>query len=238
MNNHGERVTAVFEAAVLLEPAERLSFVREACADDPALQRQVESMLADVDQPVMIDRPVDEAIADLMAMIRRSWLGRSSARIAWSRCSARAAWGRSIGPLTRSSAARWRSRSCRPTSRRILNGLRGSAARRKRSPPSTIPTSAPSTGSRTLDGRTGSAFGLVLELVEGATLAEKLTAGPLPVEEALAIAQQIAEALDAAHQRGIVHRDLKPGNIKVRDDGTVKVLDFGLATVAPSENAR
>src|SRR5688572_13936493 len=66
MHSDAERVTTVFEAAVLLEPAERRSFVREACADDPALQRQVESMLADVDQPVVIDRPVGEAIADLM----------------------------------------------------------------------------------------------------------------------------------------------------------------------------
>jgi hypothetical protein len=66
MHSHDERVTVVFEAAVLLERAERLSLVGEACADDPALQRRVESMLADVDQPVMIDRPVDEAIADLM----------------------------------------------------------------------------------------------------------------------------------------------------------------------------
>src|SRR5262245_39606609 len=64
--NLRKRVTAIFEAAVLLEPAERLSFVGDACADDPALQRQVEAMLADVDQPVVIDRPVDEAIADLM----------------------------------------------------------------------------------------------------------------------------------------------------------------------------
>src|SRR4029453_10514063 len=62
MTNYGERVTSVFEAAVLLEPAERLAFVREACADDSDLQRQGESMLADV----MIDRPVDEAIAELM----------------------------------------------------------------------------------------------------------------------------------------------------------------------------
>ena len=57
MHDHGERVTAIFEAAVLLEPAERLSFVGEVCADDPALQHQVMSMLADADQPVMIDRP-------------------------------------------------------------------------------------------------------------------------------------------------------------------------------------
>jgi len=70
---------------------------------------------------------------------------------------------------------------------------------------------------------------LVLELVEGPTLAERLKQGPLPVEEALDIARQIAEALEAAHDRSIIHRDLKPANVKVKDDGTVKVLDFGLA---------
>jgi eukaryotic-like serine/threonine-protein kinase len=70
---------------------------------------------------------------------------------------------------------------------------------------------------------------LVMELVEGPTLADRIARGPIPLDEALPIATQIAEALDAAHDRGIVHRDLKPANIKVRDDGTVKVLDFGLA---------
>jgi serine/threonine-protein kinase len=70
---------------------------------------------------------------------------------------------------------------------------------------------------------------LVLELVEGPTLAERIAAGPLPLDEARAIAIQIAAALEAAHERGIVHRDLKPANVKVRPDGTVKVLDFGLA---------
>jgi serine/threonine protein kinase/WD40 repeat protein len=70
---------------------------------------------------------------------------------------------------------------------------------------------------------------LVLELVEGPTLAERIAQGPLPLEEALPIATQIAAALEAAHERGIVHRDLKPANVKVKADGTVKVLDFGLA---------
>jgi serine/threonine protein kinase/WD40 repeat protein len=75
----------------------------------------------------------------------------------------------------------------------------------------------------------GATQALVLELVEGPTLADRISHGPIPIEEALPIARQIAEALEAAHEQGIVHRDLKPANIKLRPDGTVKVLDFGLA---------
>ena len=70
---------------------------------------------------------------------------------------------------------------------------------------------------------------LVLELVDGPTLADRIAQGPIPIEEALPVARQIAEALEAAHEQGIIHRDLKPANIKLRPDGTVKVLDFGLA---------
>src|SRR5262247_1011326 len=70
---------------------------------------------------------------------------------------------------------------------------------------------------------------LVMELVEGATLAERIAQGGVPLEEALALGKQIAEALEYAHERGIVHRDLKPANIKVTTEGRVKVLDFGLA---------
>jgi serine/threonine-protein kinase len=77
---------------------------------------------------------------------------------------------------------------------------------------------------------------LVMELVEGPTLAERIARGPVPIADALEIAGQIAQALEAAHEQGIVHRDLKPANIKVRPDGTVKVLDFGLAK--PTEAAQ
>ncbi|MGE0641011.1 MAG: protein kinase [Thermoanaerobaculia bacterium] len=77
--------------------------------------------------------------------------------------------------------------------------------------------------------KSGGTRALVMELVDGPTLAERLAAGPLPVDESLATAKQIALALEAAHEKGIVHRDLKPQNVKLAHDGTVKVLDFGLA---------
>src|SRR6266852_6000119 len=71
---------------------------------------------------------------------------------------------------------------------------------------------------------------LVMELVEGPALAGRIASGAIPLEEALKIARQIADALEAAHEKGIIHRDLKPANIKVTPEGVVKVLDFGLAT--------
>ena len=80
----------------------------------------------------------------------------------------------------------------------------------------------------------GETRALILELVDGETLAERIAAGPLPLADALTIARQIVAALEAAHEQGVVHRDLKPANIKLRADGTVKVLDFGLAQVSAS----
>jgi serine/threonine-protein kinase len=88
--------------------------------------------------------------------------------------------------------------------------------------------SAPSAGA-------GQSCAIVMEFVDGATLADRITAGPVPIEEALAIARQIAEALEAAHEQGIVHRDLKPANVKLRPDGQVRVLDFGLAKLTTSD---
>ena len=75
----------------------------------------------------------------------------------------------------------------------------------------------------------GGITALVMELVEGEDLSQRIARGAIPIDEALPIAKQIADALEAAHEQGIIHRDLKPANIKVRADGTVKVLDFGLA---------
>ncbi|MCP5113183.1 MAG: serine/threonine protein kinase, partial [bacterium] len=83
----------------------------------------------------------------------------------------------------------------------------------------------------------GGVFALVMELAEGPTLAERLAHGPLPGDEVIPVAKQIAEALEAAHEKGIIHRDLKPANIKVDPEGKVKVLDFGLAKALKGDAA-
>src|SRR5213592_410707 len=83
----------------------------------------------------------------------------------------------------------------------------------------------------------GETHALVLELVEGETLADRIARGAIPLDEAVPIAREICEALEAAHEQGIIHRDLKPANIKIRHDGTVKVLDFGLAKALDSSSA-
>src|SRR2546425_5963078 len=83
----------------------------------------------------------------------------------------------------------------------------------------------------------GAARALVMELVEGEDLSQRIARGAIPIDEALPIAKQIAEALEATHEQGIIHRDLKPANIKVRADGIVKVLDFGLAKALEATGA-
>ena len=77
----------------------------------------------------------------------------------------------------------------------------------------------------------------MLELVNGETLADRIARGPIPLNDTLTIARQMADALEAAHEKGIVHRDLKPANIKITPDGVVKVLDFGLAKAASGDVA-
>ena len=237
MTIDADRAIAIFETAVLLDPAERFPFVRETCAGDPDLQRRVESMLADVDRQVLIDRPLDDAIAHLIDDDTPIVIGRQFGPY---RVESLLGVG-GMGTVYRATDTVL----ARQVAIKILSADVAAdpewVARFRREAQALAALNHPNIGAiygfETLDVGTGSALGLVLELVEGPTLAEKLKPGPLSIEDGLAVAEQIAEALDAAHQQGIIHRDLKPGNIKVRDDGTVKVLDFGLATIdAPSQS--
>ncbi len=143
----------------------------------------------------------------------------------WCPGSVRGGWARSGGLATPAFTAPSRSRSCRQTlagdpdrltrfhrEARLLAALSHSGI-------------ATLFGFEEIDGQPV----LVMELVEGETLAERLSRGPMPVDESLDVARKVAEALEEAHEKGIVHRDLKPANVKTTPDGKVKVLDFGLA---------
>src|ERR1700730_19473878 len=114
-----------------------------------------------------------------------------------------------------------------PTAWRVSNAKRNSSQR------SIIPTSPGYTAWRNSDRITG----IVMELIEGETLADVIARGPLALTDALPIARQIADALDAAHEKGIIHRDLKPANIALTRDRSVKVLDFGLAKATEAATA-
>ena len=184
MSNQWERVAAVFEAAVVREPSERLSYVREACANDPDLRQQVELMLAEVDRPVVIDRPVGEAIADLLDDDRASMVG---VQLGPYRVESLLGVG-GMGEVYRATDTVLGRQVAIKILPADLAADPERLARLKREARILASLNHSNIGAiyglETLAGQTGSVLGLVLELVEGSTLAEKLQAGRLPVSEA------------------------------------------------------
>ena len=231
MHKHWNRVAEVFESALEQDPAERLAFVQQACAGDRELSDEVDALLAEVQdpEPLAIDGPVGAVIVDLLGgndgVVPGTQLG--SYRIE----SLLGAGG--MGEVYRATDTALG----RQVAIKVLPPTFSSdperVARFRREAQILASLNHPNIGAiyglERMDGEASHTHGLVLELVEGPTLAETLAARRLSVDEALALARQIVSALEAAHEQGVVHRDLKPGNIKVRSDGTVKVLDFGLA---------
>jgi serine/threonine protein kinase len=213
-------VESLFEAALQRPPAEREAYLREACANDSSLHREVASLLANT---AADDAPTAWAAAAAIQLITKPVVLEA---------------GQHVGPYEIVSF--------------LAAGGMG-AVYRARDPRMgrdvAIKVSAEQLSDRfTREVRTVAALNhpnicivhdvgpdyLVMELVEGETLAARLERrGALPVDEALAIARQIAAGLEAAHEKGITHRDLKPANIRITADGMVKVLDFGLAKVTP-----
>jgi Tol biopolymer transport system component len=221
-------IELLFHEARERTPAERDAFLAHACAHDSSLRREVESLLAEPPAGA-IDAPIGALVAGLVA--------RSSPRLAP---------GSSVGPYrierlldVGGMGEVYRARDTilgRDVAIKILpqHFIADPArlARFEREARLLAALNHPNIGAiyglEDADGIRA----LVLEFVEGETLAERLRRGPVPIADALTIARQIAEALDAAHEAAIVHRDLKPANIKVTPGGIVKVLDFGLAKAA------
>ena len=229
------RVDDLCDAALVRDVRERAAFVAAACGHDDALRREVEALLAHAQTAErFLEAPIGEVAAHVLADDHRASLA-----------------GRQIGShqiLSLLGAGGmgdvYRARDTklgRDVAIKVVADVFLSdperLARFEREARVLATLNHPHIGAIYGLEEAGGIRGLVLELVEGATLAERLASGPLPIQEALTLARQIAEALEAAHEKGIIHRDLKPANIKITPDGNVKVLDFGLAKVFAREGS-
>jgi serine/threonine-protein kinase len=226
-------VERLFHEALNVAPDQRRVFLREACGGDAALQREVESLLAQASAASgFLTSPAADAAATLMTNEHSAWIGRQIG--VYRVVSLLGAGG--MGEVYRATDTTLRRDVAIKVLPPMFTADADRLARFEREARTLATLNHPNVGAiyglEEIDGLRA----LVLELVEGPTLADRIAKGPLPVKESLAIARQIADALDAAHEKGIVHRDLKPANIKITPDGAVKVLDFGLAkltAVAP-----
>jgi serine/threonine-protein kinase len=230
------RVADIYQAALDRLPGERDAYVAGVCGGDDDLRREVESLLAQAEKPVLIDAPVWQAAA---RVLDDNPAVQPGARIG----------PYEVGPLIGEGGMGqvYRAHDTtlgRDVALKVLPAAftndadRLTRLRREAQVLASLnhPHIAAIYGFEAGPAEAaGAVHALVLELVEGPTLADRLAQGAVPLDEALPIARQIADALETAHARGIVHRDLKPANVKVRADGTVKVLDFGLAKALEAE---
>ena len=233
------RIKSLFEAAVDRPVAERSAFVSAAVADDETLRREVEALLAADAAGISVSDQFPVASRSLLADLRIASTMGSGVRLS----SLGLAAGNRVGnydvvaPLGVGGMGEvYRARDPR-LGRDVAIKILPPAfttdpdrlARFEREARVLAALNHPHIAGIYGIEETGTAPALVLELVEGPTLADHIKAGRIGVEESLSIARQIADALSAAHDKGIVHRDLKPANVKVTPSGVVKVLDFGLA---------
>jgi serine/threonine protein kinase len=229
---HWEQVALLHRAALQRQEGRRAAFLRDACAGDEDLQREVESLLAyEGKAESFMEVPALEVMAKRLA--EKQGLGmlqRSGTKLGPYEILAPLGAG-GMGEVYRARDSKLN----RDVALKILPAVFTNDAERmarfRREAQVLASLNHPNIGSIYGLEDWNNHGVLVLELVEGPTLADRITRGAIPLEEALAIARQIAEAVAYAHEKGVTHRDLKPANIKITPEGNVKVLDFGLAKV-------
>jgi hypothetical protein len=230
------RVEEVCDAALDREAGERAAFVAGACGDDHALRQDVEALLAHA-------QTAEGFLAAPMGAVAAHVLGESGSSLVGRKISSYTIVSHlgtgGMGEVYRARDSKLGRDVAIKILPRIFTSDPERQARFEREARMLAALNHPHIGAIYGVEEAEGLRALVLELVEGDTLADRLQRGPVPVAEALTLARQIAEALEAAHEKGVIHRDLKPANIKVTPEGSVKVLDFGLAkALAPaSEDA-
>jgi Tol biopolymer transport system component len=243
-----QRVKELFQAAVERPPAERDAFLAAAAEGDEALRREVETLLAsDAADAGLLDRLPEVGSALFADLSRLTGLSvRDTATHALLLPGHRIGSYEIMAPLGVGAMGEvYRARDTRLNRHVALKVLPprfaldpDRVARFAREAQMLAALKHPNIAAIYGVEESSEAQALVLELVDGPTLADRIAPGPLSLAEALAIGRQIAEALEAAHEKGIIHRDLKPSNIKIDRSGAVKVLDFGLAKAAIPDGAR
>jgi Tol biopolymer transport system component len=225
----------VCDAALVRDVRERAAFVAAACGHDHALRREVDALLAHAQAAEgFLEAPIGEVAAHVLADHRRASLAGWQIG-SYQILSLLGAGG--MGDVYRARDTKLGRDVAIKVVANVFLSDPGRLARFEREARVLATLNHPHIGAIYGLEEAGGVRGLVLELVEGTTLAERVALGSLPVQEALTLGRQIAEALEAAHEKGIIHRDLKPANIKITPDGTVKVLDFGLAKVFAREGS-
>jgi serine/threonine protein kinase len=229
------RVEELCDEALDRDPRERAAFVAAACGRDQALRQEVEALLAHAQTAEgFLTAPIGEVAAQVLAGEHAASL--VGGQIGSYKIVSRLGAG-GMGEVYRARDTKLgRDVAIKVVAHVFLSDAER-LARFEREARVLATLNHPHIGAIYGVAEADGVRGLVLELVEGATLAECLSVGPLPIAEALTVARQIADAIEAAHEKGVIHRDLKPANIKITPDGTVKVLDFGLAKVFADEGS-
>ena len=229
MSARWQRVQHLYHAALERPVRERAEFLRDMCAGDAALLQEVESLL---DQPISAEQFLagGEAGPDDTPLVRvgqrlgvyqiQAFIGRGG-----------------MGEVYRARDTKLGREVAIKILPRVFTSDPDRLARFEREARVLASLNHPHIGAIYGLEESDGIRALVLELVEGPTLADRLTKTAIPLTELLSIARQIAEALEAAHEKGIIHRDLKPANIKLTPEGTIKVLDFGLAKVFATDGS-